>query len=114
MTYKNGTISHTCRQAGYDARARVFWFLTASLIALISLQIVAVGSTTKHVAARQELEKSVANMTARAGELEFNYIAMRNKVDMSVAKELGYQESSNPIYISRATTDSLGTLTFNR
>lgn len=107
MTYKTGTIS-------YDNRTRTFWFLISALVLLVCVQIVAVGATTKSVAERQILEKQVLSLTTRAGELEFNYITLRNKVDMTLAYERGYKETKDPIYISRTTSSSLGTLTFNR
>lgn len=107
MTYKTGTIS-------YDNRTRTFWFLISALALLVCFQIVAIGATTKSVAERQSLEKQVLDLTARAGELEFNYITLRNKVDMSLAYERGYKETKDPVYVSRTPQDSLGTLTLNR
>lgn len=107
MTYKTGTIS-------YDNRTRIFWILISALALLVCVQIVAIGATTKSVAERQTLEKQVLDLTARAGELEFNYITLRNKVDMNLAYERGYRETKDPVYVSRTAQDSLGTLTLNR
>lgn len=107
MTYKQGVIS-------YDMRTKVFWFLVATLVALISVQIISIGSTTKNVAERQRLEKVVLDATARAGELEFAYIELKNTVGIEMASNLGFKEVKAPSYVSRVSPDSLGTLTFNR
>jgi len=107
MTYQARIIS-------YDNRARIFWFLISALVLLVCIQIVAVGATTKSVAERQTLEKQVQNLTAKAGELEFNYITLRNQVDISLAYEKGYKETKDPTYASRVSQDSLGTLTLSR
>ena len=107
MTYKTGTIS-------YDNRARVFWFLII-LAALFALtQILAVGATTRNIAVRQILEKEVLEATTRIGTLEFTFIELKNKINIEIAREKGYRESRNPIYVSRLASDSLGTLTLNR
>ena len=107
MTYRTSTIS-------YNSRARIFWFLIIIALGLALIQIVAVGATTRNIAARQILEKEVLEATAQTGVLEFTYIGLKNQVNIGIARERGYKESKNPVYVSRVAPDSLGTFTLNR
>ena len=111
MTYRTKTISI---QSGYEERAKIFWFMIIVLACLSLVQIYAINSTTKNVAERQVLEKEVLELTTRTGALEFSYIELRNKVDIELAHNMGFEESKDLTYVSRISSDFLGTFTLNR
>lgn len=99
------------RAISYEDRERAFWFLvSASLLSLI-IYIYAINAAAHHIAVRQNLEKQVAETSARIGSLEFNVIALKNNVTLEVARSYGFEEVKAPLYVSRSA--SLNTLTFN-
>ena len=100
--------------AGYDTRARVFWILISALVCLVFIHIFAVGSTTRNIALRQELEKEAISLGAEIGTLEFTHIGLKNTIDLDLALSQGYKEAKNPTYVSRIGFSGLGKLTLNR
>lgn len=96
-----------------DTRARVFWLLATALVCLVFVHVFAVGSTTRNIALRQELEKEVLSLGAEIGTLEFANIEQKNAINLELALSRGFFETKNPTYVSR-TYESLGKLTLNR
>ncbi len=91
----------------YDTRVRVFW--TMIILATLSLFIYmfAVRATIKNTAIRQNLENEVAIISTQLGDLEFSYIALKNKISLDLAYERGFKNVSSAQYISRGVSRSL-------
>src|SRR3989338_8118111 len=86
----------------FENISRTFWlllglcvFLSASYLALISL-------TISNVVAREQAERNISLMYSRVGELESSYLAEKNAITLSLARTLGYLDSSRVEFVSRA------------
>jgi len=91
----------------YDTRARVFWtFVVFAFIALV-IYIYAVNTTIRNTIARQNLENEVAIVSTQLGDLEFSYIALKNKVSLDLAYTRGFKNVSSAQYVSRGESRSL-------
>jgi len=107
MIIKTKTLS-------YDQRLQTFWSLIFILSACLVIYIFAVNGAVRNTVVRQNLEKETTNLSARIGELEFSYIAMKNKISLNLAYERGFKEVVSPVYISRSASRSLSINTINR
>lgn len=86
-----------------DFRAKVFWTLFPIFILSIGVYLYSVLATVEHTVIRERLVRESEELYDRVSELEFKSIALRNEVDLTKAKELGFTEVRNPIYISRSS-----------
>jgi hypothetical protein len=93
-----------------EDRQRVFWFLAGASALSIFIYIYAVNATAHHLAVRQNLESEVSEMSSEISRLEFEAIALRNDVTIDTARQLGFTEVKEPLYVSRT---SAGSLTLN-
>ena len=91
----------------YDMRLRAFWSLVAVAVVLVAVYIYAIARTTQNTVARKQLEGEIATLTLKNADLEFAYITERNNLDLTLAQAHGLQENTEPIYLSRTTTEAL-------
>jgi len=94
-------------QAGYENRVRFFWALVAISILSFSAYIYAINVTTRNIATRQVLERQIAAVSTNLDSLEFAYIELKNDITIELAREYGFREVNNPLYVSRAPSASL-------
>jgi len=100
MIFKTKTLS-------YDTRARTFWILALILGTCLIVYVWAIRATISNTIARASLESSTANLSAKVGEMEFNFISLANNVSLQLAYDRGFQNVNSPIYISRSASHSL-------
>jgi hypothetical protein len=100
MTFKTKTFS-------YDTRVLAFWTLISIFAVCLVVYVWAVRTTISNTITRGQLEGVSANLSAEVGEMEFKYISMQNNVSLQVAYERGFQNVSEPLYISRNTARAL-------
>jgi hypothetical protein len=100
MTYKSGTIS-------YEWRQKVFWIQISLAVVLMAIYVYSVTAITRNVARSEALEHEFASLSVHQSELEFSYIEMRNRIDLSLASRYGLKPLANERYISRAKSISL-------
>lgn len=98
--YKIKTIS-------YDTRRSTFWTLIFISALSLVLYIYGVSATVRNTVARQNLESAVAGINTRIGEMEFTYIGLKNAVSLETAYARGFQNVTEPVYISRSASRSL-------
>ncbi len=67
----------------------------------------AVRATISNTILRAHLESTTTNLAVEVGELEFKYISLGNDVSLQVAYERGFQNVTEPLYISRSAARSL-------
>ena len=91
----------------FDLRARTFGVLAALLCASLVMYIYAVTVTVHNTARRQALEGQVASITTSLSELEFNSIALKNKIDLDLALAHGFSEVTSPTYVARSAGPAL-------
>ena len=91
----------------YDNRVRVFWTLVGLFVVSLVLYVYGVNATVRNTVVRQELESQVGNLTLKISEMEFSYISLKNNVNIDIAYARGYQDVSQPTYITRGSSRSL-------
>jgi hypothetical protein len=91
----------------YDIRARIFWTLASASILLLGVYFFSLYATIINTVARQELESRVGQLSLNQGRLEFEYITMKNEVNMEMASQYGLKDDMEPIYVSRNTANTL-------
>lgn len=107
-------MTHRTRAISYEDRGRIFWTLSAIVGLSCLAYIYCVCATTINIAERQKLERTVADLVANQGSLEFHYITLKNKINMDEALAMGFKEVRTPIYVSRTQNNSLGFATTRR
>lgn len=88
---------------------KLFWLMGVISICSIGFYIYAVNATVRAVAERQEIEKELSIRIARIGELEFEYIKLKNSVDFAMAGEMGFAVTKPSAYISRNDSVAIAT-----
>ena len=88
----------------YDVRIRLFRILVAAICISVLLYVYAIQATTRHIAQRKDLEKSITALSAKTGTFEFTYIELKNKITLETAAQHGLAEVATPLYVSRSQT----------
>lgn len=78
-----------------------FWLLVVLSTVSLGIYIVGVNATVRNTVLREDLERQSSELTTKISEMEFTYIGLENKVNLALALERGFEEVSNPEYISR-------------
>ncbi len=117
---KRGNINHNqlflpfdqndSRAISIEGRQKAFWFLASVSLFSLFIYVYAINATAHHIAIRQNLEREVSQMEGRLGSLEFVSIELKNSITLETAREYGFTEVREPLYVSR---DSLSSLTLN-
>ena len=92
-----------------DERTPV-WTLVFVCIALCVLYIFFMNETVFNVAKRATLEQEIAIRSSDISNLEFQYISLRNNIDITLAYSLGYKDIESPRYISKTPVTALVSL----
>ena len=69
--------------------------------------MVAIRATIGNTVTRSSLESTTNALAAKVGDMEFNYISLENNVSLQLAYDKGFKNINEPIYISRASSQSL-------
>ena len=77
--------------------ACVFFFV------LLGLYGYFVGKSIVNVVIREELELEIADVNSRLSELEFEYIAKKDAINIHFAKEQGFHAVGNKTFVTRGT-----------
>jgi hypothetical protein len=90
----------------------LFYLLTALLITVFGYYAYLINRTVMNVVARENTEREIAALSGTIGELEFEYITLRNAVTLELAHAKGFQDATPTQFISRAVT--IQSLSYNR
>ncbi|MFZ2522602.1 MAG: hypothetical protein WAX44_03780 [Minisyncoccia bacterium] len=88
----------------------IFLTLVGALFISMCFYIYYINITVHNVVARQNLENEASQLTLSIGNKEFEYISMRNAIDLSLAQSLGFRETAVRTYISAQSQDSIAIL----
>lgn len=102
------------RALSLDDRERMFWFMAMVSLFSLGIYVYAINAAAHHIAVRQNLEREVAEVESKLSSLEFAAIELRNAVTIEVAREYGFTEVKEPLYVSRNTPQSLTLNTVTR
>lgn len=89
-----------------NLRQTIFHAMLFAFAGLSVCYVLLMGNMIFNIIARKGLESKVSTMVNNVGELELQYLSMSNKVNISFAKSLGFQETK----MEFATRKSLGSL----
>lgn len=95
------------RAIGLDQRQKAFWFMVSLSLCSLLVYVYAINAAAHHIAVRQNLEREVAETTGRLSSLEFATISLKNAVTIETAREYGFTEVKEPLYVSRGGAESL-------
>ena len=90
-------------------------FVLLSLGAGVSffLYLFLVGSTIFNVVERKNAEITNRSLETSVSELELVYLSESKRIDMALAKTLGFKEANRPAFASRATLGKAPSLAQN-
>ena len=104
----------TTRAISFDNRQRLFWFLIGVSVFSLVMYVYAINAAAHHIAVRQDLERQSAEISASLSSLEFTSIELRNAITIDTAREYGFAEVKEPLYVSRGASNSLTLNTVTR
>ncbi len=85
---------------------RLLHFLLVAFGILALCYVVILGSVVINVVERKTIEAEARNLANEVGDLELQYLALSGKVDLNLARSLGFSEVRKEF----ATRKSLGSL----
>jgi hypothetical protein len=97
-----------------EDRQRFFWFMASVSLFSLGIYIYAINAAAHHIAVRQNLESEVQEIHGRLSSLEFDSIALKNAITIDTAREYGFTEVKEPLYVSRSSSQSLTLNTVSR
>lgn len=92
---------------------RAIPLLLLTLVLLSGLYIYFLSRSVLNVVMREEVEVEISALSSSIGELEFQYIALKNSVDVERAEEFGLVALRDKEYVARHSLAERG-LTLNR
>ena len=91
-----------------NLKRRILYILLISFGALGFFYVLILGNMTFNIIERRALEGSARTLSNEVLNLELTYLQISSKVDLILAKSLGFQETK----INFATRKSLGSIKF--
>ena len=84
-----------------EKKKGLFVFLVFLLFCLFFSYIYFINQTVFNTASRQSFERELNLLSTKLGELEFEYISMKNDIDLEMADSLGFSYASQTKFVSR-------------
>jgi len=92
---------------------RAIPLLLLALILLAFLYVYFLSKSVLNVVIREEIESEIGALSSSIGELEFQYLSLKNSIDASRAEEFGLVTLSEKRYVARHSLAERG-LTLNQ
>jgi len=80
----------------------LFYVLIAISIISTVVYVYGISKAVHNVAERQSLKKQLSTLTVQVSDLEFQYLSLKNNVDMNLALSLGFEQTEEAHFVSRA------------
>lgn len=80
--------------------------LVITLILLAVTYVTSVSAAIVYAVDRGQTEKEIASLEGELSELEYQYVTLRQTIDLSYAYDLGFKDAGTE-YISRTTSVAL-------
>jgi uncharacterized membrane protein len=84
----------------------LFYVLIAISIISTVVYIYGISRAVHNVAERQSLKKQLSTLTVQVSDLEFQYLSLKNNVDMNLALSLGFEQTDEAHFVSRVGSAS--------
>ena len=85
-------------------KGTIFWVLIVVLSLLLGLYIYFVTQTILNTASYEIIEQKITTLDSDISELEFKHLSLKRDVNLSLAKALGYIETSDVKFINKSTS----------
>ena len=86
---------------GNNTQKSIFWGLVATLSLVFVIYSYLVGSIIFTVVERKQFEADIRDYKGAVGTLEVEYLKLAGGLTLDKAKELGFKEATDQIFISR-------------
>ena len=87
-----------------DFHQKIFWVLVSTIVVCVVLYMAIVARTIINVVDRKVAEENIKHINSSISELQSEYIALGQEIDLSYAKTNGFHEVANIDYVSRIPT----------
>lgn len=84
-----------------DKEKIIFWTLAGMLVFCIGFYMFCIRATIQNVVLRDNFEEEATLISMDIGDKEFKYISMKNNINMSLARSLGFEQVSDKSFISK-------------
>ena len=78
-----------------NIRQRLFYIIFSLFILLIASYLYFVSNTIFNIIERKTAENDIRTLTSQTAELELEYFSLSNKINLELAKQLGFYEPTN-------------------
>lgn len=80
---------------------KMFWFLFVALMILSGSYGYLVNKTILNIVDRETIEENIIALNSKISESEFEYIALKNQVNIDYAYSVGFNDAKNMKFASR-------------
>lgn len=80
---------------------KAFWYLVLFAVVFSGFYIYFVNGAIINVVERQKIEKEIASINSRIGDLESSYISLNGKINLEYAFSSGFVKVSKEKYVHR-------------
>ena len=86
---------------------KLFWLSLFSILFLVSFYFFSLSMTVFNTVERSKIEKELAFMRNKIGELEFTIISEKNNINLDLAHSFGFEEVDEVKFISRKSVATI-------
>ncbi|MCI5108347.1 MAG: hypothetical protein MRY49_00685 [Candidatus Pacebacteria bacterium] len=83
----------------------MFWLLAITIVSSFIAYMFLVNSTVLNIVKREEVGNSLATLNTKVSELEFEYITLKNSIDIEYALDRGYVPAENITFAGKKDTN---------
>lgn len=87
--------------ATLNTQKRLFTVLLFSVVVLMSLYVFLVSKSIVNVIIREEIQNEMMAIHSTTGELESQYIVLKNAIDIEFAYTLGFTDVMGKTFVAR-------------
>jgi hypothetical protein len=89
---------------------KIFWFLSMSIVAAVVFYGFLVNQTVINIVERENIQDQTTMLNSEISGLEFNYIALKNEINLEYAYSVGFENTKNIEFASRRLSEKALTL----
>lgn len=90
----------------YTYKKQIFFGFAVGILLMFTAYVYLVNQTIMHVVAREEAELLLADVRAEVGAMELSLINTRSEITLAYAKEQGFAQSENTVFLAKEDTAS--------
>ncbi len=83
-------------------KKKIFISLAFSIVLLLSSYLYLIIQTTINITTYQNIQQEIVALDSYMGDLEFEYISLKNAINLNMAQVLGYIEASSINFVDKS------------